>query len=287
MAGIAALVLRGIQLDIVRRGIFPGWERIEVGQETIAVIIAGADTGWNVTQYHVLVGSFRRPQRIIADLKVHLGGVAGTTGQARLIDSNVAAVTVFIGYGVADLALEVTQVLLMLVVAAGVGPNILMAVFAFYHVRILISGSCGLAGTVKFLTVAFGADHALLCPVNVTRDSLILPEILSTNTGAVTGNTVVLHGWSSPKLVPGNKPATRLIRSTDMTLPARGVALLAMILKGYGQRGAFFQIPTSGFKDRFKAAERRVEANIIHVGDVLVAGIAITLGRVNYQSYMC
>ena len=286
MTGITALVLRGIQLDIVRRGIFPGWERIEVRQEIIAVIIAGADTGWNVTQYHVLVGSFRRPQRIVTDFKLHLGGVAGTTGQARLIDSNVAAVTVFVGYGVADLALEVTQVLLVLGVAVSAGPDILMAVIALHHVRILIPGSYGLAGTVKFLAVAFGADHALLGPVNVTRDSLILPEILSTNTGAVTGNTVVLHGWSFPKLVPGNKPATHLIRSADMTLPARGVALLTMILKGCGQRRALFQIPSSGFKDRFKAAERRVEANIIHVGDVFVAGIAITLRRVSYQTYM-
>lgn len=286
MTGITALVLRGIQLDIMRRGIFPGGERIEIGQEIIAVIIAGADTGWHVTQHHVLVGPFRRPQRIVPDLKLHIGGVAGTTGQPRLIDGNVAAITVFVGYGVADLALEVTQVLLVLGVAVSAGPDILMAVVALHHVRILIPGSYWLARTVEFLAVAFGADHALLGPVNVTRDSLILPEILSANTGAVTGDTVILHGGSSPKLVLGNKSPAQFIRSTDMTLPARSVALLAMILKGCGQWGALFQIPSSGFKDRFKAAERRVEANIIHVGDVFVAGIAITLRRVSYQTYM-
>lgn len=30
-----------------------------------------------------------------------------------------------------------------------------------------------------------------------------------------------------------------------------------------------------------------MEANLIHMGDVLMAGIAITLGRIAYQPHMC
>jgi len=151
-----------------------------------------------------------------------------------LIDGNVAAITVFVGYGVADLALEVTQVLLVLGVAVSAGPDILMAVVALHHVQILIPGSYGLVRTVEFLTVAFGTGHGLPGPVNVTRDSLILPEILSANTGAVTGHAVILGGWSLAELMFIKKTAAHLLRAADMALTTGSVALLTMILKGYG-----------------------------------------------------
>jgi hypothetical protein len=129
--------------------------------------------------------------------------------------------------------------LLVLAISGGVGPDILMAVFALHPVRVLIPGSYGLARTVQFLAVTFGAGHGLLGPVNVTRDSLILPEVLSADTRTMTGNTVILHGGSIPELMPGNKTAAYLIRPADMTLPAGRVALLAVIFKGRGQRRTF------------------------------------------------
>ena len=134
--------------------------------------------------------------------------------------------------------------------------------------------------------MALGTDHALLGPVDITRDSLILTEVLSANAGAVAGNTVVLHRGSLAELVSGNKATTHLIRPADMTLTAGCVALLAMILKGCGQRGTFFQVTPPGFKDGFKAAERCMEANLIHVGDIFVAGVTITLRRVGYQPHV-
>jgi len=198
----------------------------------------------------------------------------------------VAAIAILIGYGVADLALKVTQVLLVLRIALGVGPDILMAVFALHYVRVLIPSSYGLPRTVEFLAVAFGTGHGLPGPVNISRNSLILPEVLGTDTCTVTGNTVVLHGGSLPELMPGNKAAAQFIRPADMTLPARRVALLAVVFKGCSQRGTLFKVATPGFKDGFKPAERCMETNLVGMGDVLVAGIAITLGRVGYQPHM-
>jgi len=102
----------------------------------------------------------------------------------------------------------------------------------------------------------------------------------------VTGNTVVLHRRSLPELVPGNKPTTHLIRPADVALPTGRVALLAVVFEGCGQRGTLFQVTSPGSKNGFKAAERRMEADIVCVGNVFMAGVAITLGRVGYQSHV-
>jgi len=196
----------------------------------------------------------------------------------------VAAIAVLIGYGVADLALNVTQVLLVLGITLGVGPDVLVAVFAFHHGRVLIPGSGRLARTMEFLAVALGTGHGLPGPVNISRDALILPEVLGTDTGAVTGGTAVLHGGSIPEFMPGNKAATHLIRPADMALTAGCVALLAVIFQHRGQRGTLGCVTTPGFKDGFKTAERRMETNLIGMGDVLVTGVAITVRRVDDQT---
>ena len=83
-----------------------------------------------MAQHHIFVGSFRRPQRITTNLKVHFRGVTGTAGYPFLVYSDVAVITVFIGYGVTDLAGKVTKVLLVLGVTLGVGPYICVAVLA-------------------------------------------------------------------------------------------------------------------------------------------------------------
>jgi len=219
---------------------------------------------------------------------MHFGGFTGTTGQSLFVDSNVAAIAVFVRHGVADLALKVTQVLLVLGVFLSVGPYVRVAVFAsaILRFRVLIPGGYRFPRTVEFLAVAFGTGHGLPGPVNISRDALILTEVLSANAGAVASNTVILHGGGLAELVPGNKAAAQLIRPADMTLTAGRVALLAVIFKGCGQRGTFFQVTSSGFKNGFKAAERCMEANLIHVGVIFVAGDAICLKRVGYQPHM-
>jgi len=198
----------------------------------------------------------------------------------------VAAITVFVRYGVTDLALKVTQVLLVLGITLSIGPDFLVAVFALDYIRVLIPGSCGLARTVEFLAVALGAGHGGLSPVDISRQTFVFPEVFGADAGTVACSTIVLHGRSLAELVSGNKTAVQLIRSADVTLPAGGVTLLAVIFKGRGQRGTLFQVASPGFKDRFKTAKRCVKADIVCVGDVLVAGIAITLGRVGYQPHV-
>jgi len=217
---------------------------------------------------------------------MHLGGVTGTTGQSRLVNRGVAAVAVLIGHGVANLAGKVTEVLLVLGIAGGISPDILMAIFALHHGRVLIPGSCGLARTVELLAVAGDTSHGLLCPVDISWNALIFPEVLGADTGAVAGDTVIFHGWSLAELVPGNKSAAHLIRPADVALPARSVALLAVVFKGCGQWGTLFQVTTPGFKNGFKTAERCMETNLVSVGDVHVTGIAVTLGRVDYQPHV-
>ena len=66
--------------------------------------------------------------------------VTGATRQPLLIDSNVATVAILISYGVANLTLKVTHVLLVLGITFGVGPDILVAVFALCRFWILIPG---------------------------------------------------------------------------------------------------------------------------------------------------
>ena len=70
-------------------------------------------------------------------------------------------VTALIGYGVADLARKVTDVLFMLRITLRVGPNVLVTVFAFYRPGMIPIGS-RLSHTVEFGTVALAAGHPLL-----------------------------------------------------------------------------------------------------------------------------
>jgi hypothetical protein len=76
--------------------------------------------------------------------------------------------------------------------------------------------------------------------MDITRNSFIFPEVFGTDTGTVTGNTVVLHGRSLPELVSGNKAPTHLIRSADVTLSAGCMTLLTVVFKSRGQRGTLF-----------------------------------------------
>jgi len=137
---------------------------------------------------------------------------------------------------------------------------------------------------MEFLAVAHGTNHALLGPVDITRNVLILSEVFSSDTGTMTGNAVILHRGSLPEFMPGNKSPTHLIWSANMTLSAGRVALLAVVFKGCSQWGTLLQVTSSGFQNRFKTAERCVEANLVHVGDILVAGVAITFRGVDYQT---
>jgi len=137
---------------------------------------------------------------------------------------------------------------------------------------------------VKLLTVAFGTGHTLLGPVDIGSDSCILSKVLGTDTGTVTGNAVILRRGGLAELVTGNQTSTNLVRPADMALTAGRVALLAVVSKNLTQWRAFFQIAASGFKSRLKSFERSMETNRIGMGNILMTGIAICLGRVGYQS---
>ena len=71
-----------------------------------------------------------------------------------------------------------------------------------------------------------------------------------------------------------------------MALTAGSVALLAVIVKSRSQWRTLFQVASSGFKSGLKAAERGMEANRIRMGNIFMAGIAITLRRVSHQTRM-
>ena len=139
---------------------------------------------------------------------------------------------------------------------------------------------------MEFLAMALGTGHSSLRPVNISRNSFILSQVLSTNTGAMTGNTVVLRRRSLLELMIGKKPPTHLIRAADMTLATGRMTLLAVVFKSLGKLGAFLQISAPGFKNGSKATERCVNTNSIRVSDIPVAGVTITLRRVSYQPLM-
>jgi hypothetical protein len=95
---------------------------------------------------------------------MHFGGFTGATWQSLFVDSNVAAIAILIGYGMADLAGKVTQMLLVLGVTLSVGPDVVVAVFtpAICCFWVLIPSGYGFSRTVEFLAVALGTDHAFL-----------------------------------------------------------------------------------------------------------------------------
>ena len=105
----------------------------------------------------------------------------------------MAAVAVFIGYRVTDLTGKVAKVLLVLGIILCICPDILMTVFALCGIRVLISVSRWFSRAVKFLAMAIGTEHALFCPVDISRKTLIFPEVFGTDTGAMAGNAVIFR----------------------------------------------------------------------------------------------
>jgi hypothetical protein len=102
----------------------------------------------------------------------------------------MAGITVLVIYGVTDLALEVIDVLFMLRVV--VRQDIFMAVQTFYGYG-TVPVTNGLSCAVDFISMAFGACHRFLCPVNIGYHPFVIPEVLVANPRAVTGCAVVLH----------------------------------------------------------------------------------------------
>jgi hypothetical protein len=102
----------------------------------------------------------------------------------------MAGITVFVIYGVTDLTLQVISVLLMLRVI--VCQDILMAVHTFYGYG-TVPATKNLSCAVEFLSVAFGACHRCLCPVDIGYHPFVIPEVLVTDTRPMTGCAVVLH----------------------------------------------------------------------------------------------
>jgi len=123
-----------------------------------------------------------------------------------------------------------------------------------------------------------------LSPVDVGRDTCIFAEVFGADTRAVTGDAVVLRGGSFAEFVAGNEAAFHLIRAADVTLPAGGVTLLAVIFKRRIQRGAFFYAAASGFKSGLKATQRGVKIKIMRFSNIFVAGLAVAIGRVDNQT---
>ena len=105
----------------------------------------------------------------------------------------MAAVAVFIGYRVTHLAGKVAKVLLVLGIILCICPDILVTVFALCGIRVLISVSRGFSRAVKLLAMAIGTEHALLCPVDIRRKTLVFPEVFGTDAGTVAGNAVILR----------------------------------------------------------------------------------------------
>ena len=140
----------------------------------------------------------------------------------------MASIAVLVSYRVADLAGKVAKVLFMLRIILRISPDVFMAVFAFYDIGVIIP-AFGFSGVMQFLTVAVGTKHRLLCPMKIGGISLVFPEVLRPNTGAVAGNAVILRGRSFAELMVCNKTTACLIGSADMALSARSMALLAVI----------------------------------------------------------
>ena len=105
----------------------------------------------------------------------------------------MTVVTTLVIYGVTYLTGKIAEVLLVLWVILGIGPNVLMAVLALRGILIRISASSGTLRTVQFLAVTFGAGHCFLCPVDIGGHPFVIPEVFVADTGPMTGCTVVLH----------------------------------------------------------------------------------------------
>ena len=101
----------------------------------------------------------------------------------------------------AYLALDIAEVLCVLRIISSIHPNVLMAVFTLNSIWIIIPCSGKSFGPVQSIVMTFSTDHTFFRPVNVTGDSFILSQILSSNTGAMTGNAVVLGRWCFPYLM--------------------------------------------------------------------------------------
>ena len=131
------------------------------------------------------------------------------TARAVLVDERMA-----------DLAFEVSYVLFMLGISGRIGPDIFMAVFTTDGRGITVAVVRHNPASVELLPVTGGTGHGLLCPVDITRNTLVTTEILVANPGAMAGYAIVLHRRGLLEDVTGHQPTPHFIRTADVALTA-------------------------------------------------------------------
>jgi hypothetical protein len=109
MTGVARFGLGRVALDIMGRGVRPGFQLVEIQQQVLTVILVAGDGYGNMANWDVTVRSLETLDGVATDEESLVGGfrpVERITG--RLTYGNMAAVATGIGDRMADLAGQVS-----------------------------------------------------------------------------------------------------------------------------------------------------------------------------------
>jgi hypothetical protein len=122
--------------------------------------------------------------------------------------------------------------------------------------------------------------------VDISWEAGIIPKVLITDPGPMTGNTVVLHRWGFFNNVACYQTTTQLIGSADVTLAACGMTLFAMVTEGLMEGRSFTEVTSPCFEFSRETAKRGMQAGIMEKSNITVTDSTALFGRVSYYSEM-
>ena len=176
--------------------------------------------GWYVPHQNKIVRAIFAFQRILSNLKAHRGGINLIIRQAFLIFPHVAAVAIFVGYRMADLAFHLLGVDLVHFYLGIFGHGVRVAALAAgVFVRLVTTHDMSVCAVHFIRRVAFVAGHAFHV-VNIRRKALVLSHEFFLNPTSVAGGAIGFHVRPLVEKMAVYETAVHSLGPADMALPA-------------------------------------------------------------------
>jgi len=186
VAAVTGFSLRSITHNVVRCGVFPGRNSIEVRKEVITIGGEGIGDSGYVAQKDILIRPLFGRIGVKAYLEGHLRRVS-LERRHSLFNYNVAVVAALIGPGnMAHVAVHFIAMDSMMSYTVFAPFNIRMAIQAGRRrlaiITVSILGSIPMESSHR---MTLEAVHTGFFPVHTARDSFVQAHVFSTNPGAV------------------------------------------------------------------------------------------------------
>lgn len=186
--------------------------------------------GWNVSQQNKIIGTIFGFYGIFPNFEIHNCAVNLVVGKTHFVFSHMTAVTIFVGYGMTDLAFHFALVNFVHF-HGGIGRNgIWVTAFTgLMNVGLIAAHHVPVCGVHFLCRVAFITIHVCFGVMYIRRVSLVFAHVFVLNTASVAGGAIGFHVRTFVKKMPVHKTTRYGVGAANVTLTTTGVAACTVI----------------------------------------------------------